>query len=501
MHHRYVHKPIVGIWEDANKLLLWQEVELAVIRARLKQQEVGLTEELVVKIETKLRATPIDLDWWHKRDEELRHDLNAFLDERRRHLLPEEAIWFHKDMTSYDTEEAPFAIMLRSSVKEVVILHLELKAVLDNLARVHRFSVMEARTHGQEAELQSFGRRVLSWDVELSVARKHLTESLWVLEYSKLSGAIGNYGGLNPELEVEALGILGFEPFYGATQIMPRSLYTSLANALFTMVGVVAKIANDIRLSARSGRPLMREPFGKLQRGSSAMPNKKNTITTEQLEGMRRMAAAYLQMILENVSTWEERAIEQSCVERVAWVDLFHVTCHSLKSLTKVVSGLTVYPDKMLEEIADSHGCYASAEAKEVLKELGQAYGLLPDEAYLIVQLAAFNAHAPSETDQTLRDQPPKSLAEATVALTAKLKEQKPGDQTWKKLSSIQGIIECGHLVVSPELAAEAETVDRWNNLLLQIFQSEEARARWDKVFSFEYLLRNEHVVFEKVLN
>ena len=174
------------------------------------------------------------------------------------------------------------------------------------------------------------------------------------LDYSKLSGAIGNYGSINPEVEIKALELLELQPYYGATQIMPRELYAPLAQALAQIVSTLNKIAMAIRLGARSGNPIYHEPFKKTQMGSSAMPHKKNTIRTEQIEGMERMAHNYLQMIMENIKTWEERAIEQSCVERVAWPDLFHVTIHSLRSMNFVLSGLQVYPDNMLREIIES---------------------------------------------------------------------------------------------------------------------------------------------------
>ena len=152
---------------------------------------------------------------------------------------------------------------------------------------------MMARTHGQEAELQSFGARILTWIVDLRQAYSGVELAQRNLHYCKLSGAIGKYGDMNPEIERLSLSILGFEPFHGATQIIPRTLQVPLAQSLMNLAMVIDKIGNDIRLSARSGRPLMQEPFGKKQKGSSAMPQKKNPIRTEQLEGMARMAKGF----------------------------------------------------------------------------------------------------------------------------------------------------------------------------------------------------------------
>src|SRR6185436_1031469 len=162
----------------------------------------------------------------------------------------------------------------------------------------------------------------------------------------------------------------------------------------------------DIRLMARSGRTLVQEPFGKMQTGSSAMPHKKNTISCERLAGFARMARNYSHMIEENLDTWEERAIEQSSVERVAWPDLFHVTCHSLTTMTKILTGLKVNPDLMALELEESRKCYASDEAKERLKEIAQPFGLSGEEAYRIVQLACFNIFEPDPKAKQMRDVP-----------------------------------------------------------------------------------------------
>jgi len=311
------------------------------------------------------------------------------------------------------------------------------------------------------------------------------------LKYSKLSGAIGNYRGIDEDLEEEALRILGFEPFYGATQIMPRELYTPLAQAICQIVLTLDKIATDIRLSARSGRPILQEPFGKKQKGSSAMPHKKNTISCEQLEGMARMAKGYLQMILDNVKTWEERAIEQSSVERVAWPDLFHVAVHSAKTMNRVLHGLTVYPDNMLLEIVNSRGCYAAGEAKDFLRK---QYGMKTEDAYRIVQLAAFNVFEPDKDAKALRQNPATSFVEAdNKLLQFRIKSV-------DKPLSIHDVIINGNLVVSDQLEATEEVVKKWNSLLIEIFKDKNVCEKWHRIFEPSYLLRGENTLYKKIL-
>ena len=197
---------------------------------------------------------------------------------------------------------------------------------------------------------------------------------------------------LSKEIQDEALTCLGFNPFYGATQIMPRELYVPIASTLGNIVGTLAKIATDLRLNARSGRTLIREPFGKAQKGSSRMPHKRNPITWEQMAGMLRLVEGYVEAIGKNIQTWNERAIEQSCVERVAWPDLFFAVTHCLDKMTSTLSNMQVYQDEMLREVIDCRGVYAASKAKDFLGERGVEFGLTAKEADDIVRLAAFNA-------------------------------------------------------------------------------------------------------------
>ena len=493
MIERYASEEIKQIWSDENKLKLWQETELAVIGAMVKLGQIP--EEIYRQISEILLNQPIDVNWWKEKDAEIKHDLNAFIEERLRFLPPELQQYFHQKITSYDTEEPAFATVLKESIALVEKYYQELDAILVEMAKKYRYTIMDARTHGQEAELQTFGKRILTWLRDLRFDFNNLRRAAENLKYSKISGAIGSYGSIEPELEIQALGILGFEPYYGATQIMPREIYAPIAQALCQLVLTLDKIALSIRLGARSGRPIFQEPFGKKQKGSSAMPHKKNTISTEQMEGMGRMAKGFLSMIMDNIKTWEERAIEQSCVERVAWPDLFHVVIHSLKTMTRVLKGLVVYPDNMLQEIVDSRGCYASSEAKEVLRQLGVQYGLATEDVYRIIQLAAFNAFEPTTEEKELRENPLGSLGEADAVLH---KFQYEG---WiKSKISIQEIIFYGKLRTSSQLEATEEDVQKWNQILKQIFADPENVKKWYQIFLPSYLLRNEAKLYQEII-
>jgi adenylosuccinate lyase len=493
MDERYVDGRVEKIWSLKNKLELWQKTELAFIAAMVFY---GLAKSIVFfKIEKIWKSMPINLKWFKERDKKIHHDLNAFLEERVRHLPRWLQKFVHKWITSFDTEEPAFARMLIDSIAVVSAEYEKLEVQLCKMAKKFMFAIMMARTHGQYAELQTQGKRYLTWITELKEAKRQLKESMQMLEYSKIKGAIGNYGEIDPQLEKKALEILGFKPFAGATQIMPRILYAPIAASLCGMVVVIDSIATDIRLGARSGIKIYDEPFKKFQKGSSAMPGKKNTIRTEQMEGMARMALGYLEAIMLNIRTWEERAIEQSCVERVVWPDLFHVTVHSLKVMTGVINKMKIYPDNMLKEIHESRGLYASAEAKEFLKTKGSKYGLSAEEGYRIIQLAAFIANEPDPERLGIRNTLPCSLAEADE-LFEKFKTL-PSE----KIVSIQELIPRANLYSLPDkLAASKTQVQKWNKVLKKIFARPKNIEEWNILFQPSHLLKNEAILYEKII-
>ncbi|MBD3359150.1 MAG: hypothetical protein GF365_00355, partial [Candidatus Buchananbacteria bacterium] len=352
------------------------------------------------------------------------------------------------------------------------------------------YTPMLGRTHGQEAKLQSFGKRCLNWLKSFSIAYDQTLYAHKLTAQSKLSGAIGNYQGLSHQEEARALEILELKPFIGATQIMPRIVYLPLANALEMIVISLTQIAEDIRLGARSGNPIFQEPFGKKQKGSSAMPHKKNTITCENQIGMLTMAHNFAQMLRERAITWEERAIEQSSTERIGWPDLFHVTMKSFKNMIKVLNGLQVFPDNMMLEIIHSKGCYASEDAKDWLKEKFAELGLKHEDAYRIVQLASFMAHQVHEKRQELRDRYFNSLAKADEF------REWIYIQSFKQVN-IMDIIEDGKLMPHPELEASQQEIDNWNNVLQDLFIDDEHAKSWEKLFSLGYQLRGEPGIFQ----
>ena len=493
MIERYADKTITEMWTDREKVRRWQKTELAVIKAREKAGIIPKGTYWTIT-DSLLQAGPCDITWWKEREDVLRHDLNAWLEERMRFIPSEFQQYFHQGLTSYDTEEPAFALMLDASTGHIITLAEKLLSALHEKALKFRCTPMNGRTHGQEAELQSFGKRCLTWFQDLQWTEATLNQIRTSdLKVSKLSGAMGSYSGLSPELEQAALAEMKLEPFYGATQIMPRILYAPLASALADIATVLDKIATDIRLGARSGRPLWHEPFGKKQKGSSAMPHKKNTISTEKVEGMARMARSYAAGIKENIKTWEERAIEQSSIERGFWPDLFHVVAHALVTMTKVITGLVVYPDNMMREIIDSRGTYASNEAKEFLVKHGSPVGIGREDAYRIVQLASFNAFWRG------RHEPPANFKESDT-LFQKFNDDARQTYNPRRGDSIEIIISNAALQYSDELDAMPDVIDEWKKKLMNLFiPNERLKKDWHALFLPSHALKREAFLFTEV--
>ena len=212
MHERYIDIKINEIWSDWHKLNLWQKTELAVIQA---EGELGLVPAgYFERIRDVLSEHPIDIEWWKKKDEEIHHDLDAFVQERRRFLPPHLQVYFHRKITSYDTEESAFIRMLRESLEVVWDHCLRLVKTMKGLAIKYRYTIMAGRSHGQIGDLKSLGAHFLNWVADLQRFDLHnLSHAAEFLTDSKISGPFGNYGSLNPKVEKMALDILGFKVF------------------------------------------------------------------------------------------------------------------------------------------------------------------------------------------------------------------------------------------------------------------------------------------------
>lgn len=489
---RYAIPIVSTICSLPAKYVRWLKVEIAIIQARINLELIPKDKgELLI---AQLQEHPIDANWIDEREITIKHDLNAFLEERLRFVDLELQQYFHQGATSYDTEEPALSNMLINVGNLIIHECVPLKESLLAKAYRYRYTPMLGRTHGQEAKIQSFGKRFADYVFNFNKIMTEFDEVLKSLEYSKISGAIGNYSSIDPEVEQEALRILGLKPFIGATQILPRTIHGELAKKIQSLACLIEQIALDVRLGARSGLPICRENFGKGQKGSSAMPHKRNTILAEQLCGIKRLIDAYVNALVGNSTTWEERSIDQSCVERVAWEDLFHSIIYSIQKATALTTGLVVLPDNMMKEIINSRGCYASDEVKDFAKKYGSEYELDAEDSYRLVQLASFNVHEPIGFWKDLRETEITSLQHAQNLLMEAMQQPVEIPQ------SIQKVLVNGALKVSDELEATEEQVSQWNDVLKKIFASEEKVEEFNTLFSIPQILRNEHYIFDNLM-
>ncbi len=462
---RYSGKEMAATWTDENKFKKWLEVELAVLEARealceipkgtadFCRKRVFVDEKIVSAIK--------------KREAAIQHDLNAFVEVERllirldydagggdfRTMLslagmrascaeemndaaadpwndvfdqwmtevqrPEAALCealFHDGMTSFDTEEPAMARLLGEACAIVMKRLRELADAIRTRALEHRGVPMIGRTHGQHAQPVTFGTKCLNWLEMVERSTWRFMSASKEVKVMKLSGAVGMYGTLGPAVEEKVAEFLGLKTAPVATQILALDRRAQLVTSLAEIASVVEKIAHDLWLLGQTEVGEIREPFGKRQKGSSAMPHKKNPIIFEQCYGLPRLVRGYATAMLENVATANERDISHSSVERIVLPDAFGLVDHLLRRLAKVVRGMEVFPERMLNNLWSTGGVFASQKVEMLLKGKGMA----AEEAYRLVQRYSAAAIEARESLLTLL----KGDAEiAAVASVAELKD------------------------------------------------------------------------------
>jgi adenylosuccinate lyase len=317
----------------------------------------------------------------------LHHDTAAFVDAVCEQLGPE-GRWFHYGLTSSDVVDTALSLQIgRAGALILEGLDRALAAVVTR-AREHRRTICIGRTHGVHAEPTSFGLKLCVWAFELDRDRARLRRALEQLRVGKLSGAVGTYSATDPRLEEIACKRLGLEPAPVSTQIIQRDRHAELLNALALCASSLDKFALEIRHLARTEVREVQEPFGEGQKGSSAMPHKRNPVVAERICGLARVVRAASLVGLENVALWHERDISHSSAERVVIPDAFFALDYMLDRFSWLVEGMVVFPERMQRNLDVSFGLYFS---QRLLLALVSA-GLPRDEAYRIVQRDAMQA-------------------------------------------------------------------------------------------------------------
>jgi adenylosuccinate lyase len=371
------------IWSDEGKLARWLDVELAALEA---WAEIGAVPPDAVA-EITASAKPPSAERVEEIEARIHHDLAAFVDAVAGEL-GEAGRWFHYGLTSSDVVDTGLALQIRDA-GELLMTGLE-RAFGAVVARAeeHRQTLQIGRTHGIHAEPTTFGLKLAGWAFELDRDRARLERGLEGMRVGKLSGAVGTYAATDPEVERIACERLGLEPAPSSTQILQRDRHAELLSALAVTAASLEKFALEIRHLARTEVAEVQEPFGRGQKGSSAMPHKQNPVVAERICGLARVVRAAATVGLENVALWHERDISHSSAERVVIPDAFLALDYMLDRFAWLVEGLVVRAERMRRNLESSHSLFFSQRLLLALVDSG----LSRDEAYRLAQRHALRA-------------------------------------------------------------------------------------------------------------
>ncbi len=371
------------IWSDEGRLARWLDVELAALDG---WAEVGAVPADAVR-EIHARAVAPSSERVAELEAQLQHDTAAFVDAVAEQLGPA-GRWFHYGLTSSDVVDTALSLQVREAGALLLDGIDRAFAAVVARAEQHRTTLCIGRTHGVHAEPTTFGLKLAVWAFELDRARQRVARALEGMRVGKLSGAVGQYAAIEPEVERIACERLGLEPAPASTQILQRDRHAELLSALAVCASSLDKFALEIRHLARTEVREVEEPFAKGQKGSSAMPHKRNPVVAERICGLARVVRGAALVGLENVALWHERDISHSSAERVVIPDAFLALDYMLDKFAWLIDGLTIHPERMRRNLDASHGLYFSQRLLLALVEAG----LERDEAYRIVQRNAMRA-------------------------------------------------------------------------------------------------------------
>ena len=382
MIERYSRKEIKSIWEDYNRYSIWLEIELAAAEAMEKLKIIP--KGVVKKVRSKAKINPKRI---LQIEEKVKHDIIAFLTSITE-KVGKEARYLHKGMTSSDVLDTCFNLQLKQS-GEILLQDIDqLLVSIKKQALKHKFTLCIGRSHGIHAEPITFGLKMLTFYQEFLRNKKRLENSIKEISTCAISGAVGTFANIDPRVEgyVAKKLKLTVEPI--STQVIPRDRHAQFFSTLGIIASSIERFAVEIRHLQRTEVLEVEEFFGKKQKGSSAMPHKKNPILSENLTGLARLIRSSVVPALENVALWHERDISHSAVERNIGPDATIALDFALNRLSNVVKNLNVYPKNMKKNLDITNGIFFS---QRVLLELTTT-GFSREESYKIVQRNAMQA-------------------------------------------------------------------------------------------------------------
>ncbi len=373
---RYSRKELVRIWSEENKYKIWLDVEIAAAEAMEKYKIIPKGVSSIVKKKAK-----INVDRIKKIESKVKHDVIAFLTS----ITEQSGIkarYLHQGMTSSDVLDTTFNIQLIQSGRIILKDLDQILSILKKKANKYKMTPCIGRSHGIHAEPITFGLKLASFYAEFKRNKKRLINAIDEISTCAISGAVGTYANVNPKIEVYVAKKLKLKPETISTQIIPRDRHAYYFSILGIIAGSIERISTEIRHLQRSEVYELQEYFSKDQKGSSAMPHKKNPILSENLTGLARMVRSYVTPALENIALWHERDISHSSVERNIGPDANVTIDFALTRLANILDRMIVYPKTMINNLNLTKGLIFS---QEVMLELTKQ-GMKREDAYILVQ-------------------------------------------------------------------------------------------------------------------
>jgi adenylosuccinate lyase len=379
---RYSPPAIRAVWSDHHRFDLWLRIEILACEA---WAQLGRVPAAALP---KIRAATFDAARIADLEATVGHDVIAFLTVMNESIGQPEARYVHLGMTSQDLNDTAMAVQLVESSRLIAADLSAVRRAAAAQAVRHRKTLMAGRTHGVVAEPITFGFKVAGWVAELDRALARLERATDEVAVGRVSGAVGTHATVDPRVEEHVCKELGLRPDTVSTQVVARDRHAHFMSALALAAGTLERIATEIRHLQRSEVGEVFEPFGKEQKGSSAMPHKRNPVLTERVCGLARVVRGHLVTALENTALWHERDISHSSAERIIFPDACAAVDYMAQEMTKVLAGLEVRSDRMLRNLEFGGGVVFSGRVLLALVDSGMSR----EDAYLIVQKAAMNA-------------------------------------------------------------------------------------------------------------
>ena len=406
MIERYSLPKMNAVWTLENKFKRWLDIELAACEAHCTLGNIPAADLAIIKAKaafTVARTNEIE--------KETNHDVIAFLTNVAEYVGPSSR-FVHLGLTSSDVVDTANSLLLKESASILLEDVAHLMDALKEKAIATKDMIMIGRTHGIHAEPMTFGLKMLLWYEEMKRNLERLEKAKRIISVGKLSGAVGTYSNIDPVLETMVCEKLGLTPCKVSTQIVQRDRHAEFMTTLAITAASLEKFATEIRLLQKTDTAEAAEPFGKGQKGSSAMPHKRNPITCERITGLARVMRGYALTALENVALWHERDITHSGAERIIFGDACILLNYMFSLMIKVVQGIDLYPDRMQKNM-DAYGGIIFSQ-RVLLALVGK--GLTREVAYKIVQRNALSAR---DTDGSFRENitaDPEALAHLSKA-------------------------------------------------------------------------------------